>query len=187
MHPFKDGKGRSWQIELNCDNVEAVKGRCDVNVLDIEDPKSDLLEQLIAFPPLCCRIVEALVADQLAEKGVPEKDFRQAMNGDAIGDALEGLRSELVNFSPRSRRALLRTVREKQRDVEEKGIELAMARLTDPALVAAAETQMRSALEIEMNRLLGSAASASESSTPATKPPASSASTPDDSPGASSA
>jgi hypothetical protein len=184
MKTFHDAKKRPWRIELNCDNVEAVKSRCDVNVLDIEDPKSDLLQQLVEFPPLCCAIVEALIAEQLEEQGVAVKDFRQAMGGDAIGEALEGLREELVNFSPKSRRPLLRAVREKQRAVES-GLRLAMSSLENPALLEGAERQLRQKLREEMEKLLGP--SDSESSTPVTRPPESSASTPADSPGGSSA
>jgi hypothetical protein len=172
--------------------VEAVKASTGINVLDIEDPQSELLKQLIEFPPMCCGIVEALVEEQLTACGVTKKEFRRAMNGDAIGDALEGLRAELVNFSPRSRRALLRTVQEKQRAVEASGIKLALESLSDPKLLEAAEAQLRQSLKREMEKILESDRSPlvpSETgySTPVMKPPASWASTPDVLPGASSA
>ena len=210
MPTFRDSQNRTWSLTLNCANIEAVQSRCQINVLDIEDPQSDLLERLIDFPPLACQIVEALLAEDLERANVSPADFRRAMSGDAIAEALDGLREELIAFFPKSRRSLLRTVREKQRAVEETGLKLALEKLADPALMEAAEQQLRRQIQAQMDKVLAPEVSTSELSrvppprvaevvrlppqpapsapaswTPATRPPASWASTPAGSPGES--
>ncbi len=193
MPTFRDSQNRTWSLTLNCANIEAVQSRCQINVLDIEDPQSDLLERLIDFPPLACQIVEALLAEDLERANVSPADFRRAMSGDAIAEALDGLREELIAFFPKSRRSLLRTVREKQRAVEETGLKLAMEKLADPALMEAAEQQLRRQIQAQMDKVLAPevsrlpqpAPSAPASWTPATRPPASWASTPAGTPGES--
>ena len=157
MKTFQDSKNRTWRIELNCDNVAAIKETVGVNVLDIAEKDSELLKQLTDYPPMVAEIVFVAIQDQAATAGVDKTEFRRSLNGDAISAAWEGLLAEIVNFSPKSRRSLLAAVLDKQREVEEAATDLALARLNDPALkanlMAALETQIRGDIEKSLESL----------------------------------
>ena len=142
MHSFTDSKGRPWQLELNVDVIEQVKAECGVNLLDVADPDSNLLKELVTFPPLVAKLIFAAVADQAKLKEVDDREFRRSMNGDTLQAAHEALLDEVILFSPKHRRSLLQAVREKQSEVEEAGVKLAMDRLTDPELTRQALEQM---------------------------------------------
>ena len=178
MKIFRDTKNREWKLELNCDTIQAAKEALGINVLDIEDPESGLLAELIAFPPMCCKIIQALIVDQLTAAKVEEKDFRQSMDGDALGNAMEALRAEIVNFFPKSRRPLLAEVRAKQRAVEVKGVEVALAKINDPKLMEAVERDLVKRMDAEIARILGPQVLEPESSKTAGKPLESSESIP---------
>jgi len=142
MHEFRDNKGRPWQLEINVDVIEQVKTECGVNLLDLADPDSDLIRQVIAFPPLIAKLVFAAVAEQAKLKEVNDREFRRSMNGDSLQSAHDALLDEIILFCPQGRRSLLQAVRDKNREVEEAGISLAMTRLNDPELTQKALAAM---------------------------------------------
>lgn len=165
MHSFIDSKGRPWQLEINVDVIEQVKIECKTNLLDIADPDSNLMHELVAFPPLIAKLLFSAMADQAKVKEVDDREFRRSMNGDTLQAAHEALLDEIILFSPKHRRRLLQAVREKNQEVEEAGVDLALTRLNDPALkdqtLAAMDRQVRMRIE-ESLRDLGQAESPSE-------------------------
>ena len=181
MHTFTDSKGRPWQLEINVDAIEQVKIDCGINLLDVADPDSNLMQELVAFPPLIAKLLFSAMADQAKVKEVDDREFRRSMNGDTLQAAHEALLDEIILFSPKHRRRLLQAVREKNQEVEEAGIDLAMGRLNDPALkdqaLAAMDRRVRMKIE-ESLRELGQAESplATGSLTNVGTPPDSSAS-----------
>lgn len=179
MHAFRDGKQRTWKLEIHCDAVEEIQEKLGVNVLDLMDKDSSLLQQLTLFPPLVAKICLVAISEQLAASSIGEKEWRQTMTGDALSDATEALLAEIINFSPRSRRPLLQAVLDKNREVEQAGTDLALARINDPQLtsqiLAAVErriaAEMRRSVELLNNESSAAESSASESSTAAGTPP----------------
>jgi hypothetical protein len=134
MHEFRDNKGRPWQLELNVDVLEQIKTECGSNLLDLADPDSDLIREVIAFPPLIAKLVFAALAEQAKLKEVDAREFRRSMNGESLQAAHDALLDEIILFCPPGRRSLLQAVRDKNREVEEAGVSLAMTRLNDPEL-----------------------------------------------------
>jgi hypothetical protein len=181
MHEFRDAKNRVWRVDLNCDSVQRVKDVCGCNILDLVDTESALYQEVLRFPVLVARLVYVLCLDQVETAKVDETDFRRAMNGDALGDAAEALRAEIVNFSPRSTRPLMEKMLAKQHELEAKGMALAMARLEDPAISEALEEKIRRDMDEALSSALGTACLSS-----AGGPAAAPASTPDASLGDSS-
>ena len=175
MKTFLDTKGRSWELAVNCDTIEAVKAACDANVLDLLDPESDLMQEVTGFPPVIAKLLFAAVTDQAVIKGVDDREFRRSMAGDALADAFDALREELISFCPKHRRRVAAAVLEKNRDVEEAAADLALAKLADPELKAklleALETNLRREMETALERLSGTGGGPIASSSAAGTPP----------------
>jgi hypothetical protein len=171
MHSFSDSKGRTWNLELNVDVIELVKADCGVNLLDVADPDSDLLKELVAYPPLIAKLIFSALADQAKLREVDAREFRRSMNGDALQAAHDALLDEIILFSPSHRRNLLQAVRDKNREVEEAGTKLALTRLHDPELahqaLAAMDRQISERIKSALETL-----GATPSSTSAGPPPA---------------
>ena len=181
MHPFTDSKGRPWQLEVNCETIEQVKAQCGVNILDIAVFDSDVAREIALFPPLLCKLLFSALAEQAKTKEVDDREFRRSMNGDAINAAHEALLDEIVLFSPKHRHQLLQAVRDKNREVEEAGLALALEKLNDPAMksraLEAMERQTRRQIEEALKALeplTPENRSATGSSTSAGRPPDSS-------------
>ncbi len=191
MHSFKDARQRAWNLEVNCDVIAQVKQACGVNILDLMDPDSGLMKEVVTFPPLLCKFLFAALGEQAAALKVEEREFSRAMAGDAISEAFEALQDELLLFCPRHRRDLLTEVLKKNREVEAAGTELMLARLADPSLkeqaLAAMDARVRLQIEEALSQLGPRGAdspSATGSSASAGPPPDSSASpVPDLTPG----
>jgi hypothetical protein len=201
MHTFKDAKDRTWELAVNCETVDLVKADSRVNILDLIDDESELARLVAAYPPLLAKFVYAMVRDQAAKKdqaGVDDAEFRRSISGDAWDAMSEALLDELVLFSRKHRRPLLQAVRERKRDVEQAGVNLALSRVQDQELrdklVQAMDDRIRqrmaeSLAAIAAGRQPPPAASdsATRSSSDAGTPPDSSAGpAPDATPGASS-
>jgi len=148
MHEFLDSKGRPWHIEINLDTIELVKADCGVNVLDIADPDSDLLKELAVFPMLVGKILFAALSDEAKTKEVDAKEFRRSIGGEAFQKGYDALLDEVILFSPPRRRQILQAVRDKNREVEEEGISLAMQKLSDPNL----KTQAMEAMDRQLSQ-----------------------------------
>lgn len=134
MHEFTDTKGRPWKLDVNVDTIEQVKAACDVNLLDLADPDSGLMREVNAFPPLIGKLLFAALADQAKAKEVDEREFKRSMSGDTLAAATDAILDEIVLFCPSHRRKLLQAVLDKNREVEEAGTALMMARLSDPGV-----------------------------------------------------
>jgi hypothetical protein len=154
MHEFRDTKGRPWQLEVNVDTIEQVKIDCGINLLDVADPSSNLMQELIAFPPLLAKLLFSSMADQAKTKEVDDREFRRSMNGDTLQAAHDALIDEIILFSPKHRQSLLQAVRDKNREVEEAGTNLALARLADPALQKQALEAMDRKLRLQIEEAL---------------------------------
>jgi hypothetical protein len=182
MHSFRDTKNREWKIDINCDVIESVLAETNTNLLDLLDKDSQLLMELTTFPPLVCKLVAATIREQLVEAKIDDKEFRRAMNGDALSEASDALLDELVLFSPKHSRNLRAAVLEKHREVQAAATDLAMGRIEDPALkerlIAAMDRRIERDLREALAHMEGheppARSSAPESSTTVGTPPDSS-------------
>lgn len=135
MLTFRDTKNREWKIESNVGTVKRVRDALQINLLDLADEKSNLLTRLRDEPWLLCDILYAACRPQMDAAGATAEDFAESMGGDSLAVAFEAVQDCVILFSTGGRRSLLKTVFEKQAEVEAATIDLAMTRLQDPALV----------------------------------------------------
>lgn len=131
MRAFKDNSGREWSIEITVAAIKRVRGLAGVDLMEVLEGSSGLIEKLVRDPVLLCDVIYAACKPQADERQVSDEAFGASMAGDAIEHATAALLEELVDFcpSPRDRANLgrvlkaTREVMEKARDVVERRID----------------------------------------------------------------
>jgi len=134
MKTFQDNQNRTWAITLNVDALKRIKDLTGVDLMQIVSDGGKLIERLVSDPVLLCDVIYAACREEAETKQISDRDFGRAMAGDAIEKATEALLGELADFFPQRRRAVLTKVLEKLARYQGKALELAEARLDDPAM-----------------------------------------------------
>lgn len=133
MKSFRDTENREWIISVNVTTLKRVKGLLGVDLLSAFDPKSELLQRLIADPILLVDVVYCVCKEEADKRNITDEDFGRAMAGDPIEAATEAVFEELANFSPRTRQ-LYRKALAKLSAFQAKAIQLAEVKLDNPEL-----------------------------------------------------
>lgn len=139
MKRFRDSEGREWLVSLTVDTVRRVKGTLDVDLLDLQ--KDSLLARLVDDPITLCDVLYVICRPEADERGITDEQFGRCLAGDVIDDATTALLEGLVDFFPRRRREVLQKALEKLKHLEDRSIQLALARLDDPELEARIERE----------------------------------------------
>ncbi|MGO8691631.1 MAG: hypothetical protein ACLQLG_18585 [Thermoguttaceae bacterium] len=190
MHEFKDGKNRTWRLEVNCETIALAKAECDVNVVDLADSESDLAKEVTEYPPLLAKIGFAMLKDQAETAEVEPVEFARSLNGDGWEALFDAMLDEIVLFSRRHRRPLLQAVLGQQRQAEETASKLVLEQIQDQRvrqqLLAAMEDQIRSQIQAALARLRegpagGATAAAVVEKSPSATPSSTGAGSPPDS------
>ena len=132
MKTFADNAARTWAINVSVSAVKRVRDMLGVNLLEIADMKSGMLDRLVTDPCLLCDILFCLVQPEAEAKGISDEDFGRALAGDALDQATDALLSEVVDFFPKGRRTVLRKILDKLAALQQKAVVTAMTRLEDP-------------------------------------------------------
>lgn len=132
MRTFNDNAGRTWTLAVNVDAVRRVRSIVNVDLLEAVEGK--LIEKLVGDPILLCDVIYVICKPEADQRSVSDEDFGRSMAGDAIDHATTSLLEELVDFFPKSRRALLTKALGKFRQLETKAIQLVDKQLDDPNL-----------------------------------------------------
>ena len=132
MRTFNDNAGRTWTLAINVDAVRRVRSIVNVDLLEAVEGK--LIEKLVGDPILLCDVIYVICKPEADQRSITDEDFGRSMAGDAIDHATTSLLEELVDFFPKSRRALLTKALGKFRQLETKAIQLVDKQLDDPKL-----------------------------------------------------
>ena len=132
MRTFNDNAGRTWTLAVNVDAVRRVRSILNVDLLEAVEGK--LIEKLVGDPILLCDVIYVICKPEADQRSITDEDFGRSMAGDAIDHATTSLLEELVDFFPKSRRALLTKALGKFRQLETKAIQLVDKQLDDPKL-----------------------------------------------------
>jgi hypothetical protein len=158
MKTFRDTAGREWAITVDMPalsrvmkaGLEHLGEPIKVNLLALLEPESELLNKVLAYPPLLGGILYALCQPQCVEKNVSDEDFARGISdGDVLGKAADAVLEETAGFFPQGRRKVLQKMLEKSQAFAEKARALQEARLATGELEAAIDE----ALEAELARL----------------------------------
>jgi hypothetical protein len=134
MKTFADNAGRTWALKVDVSTIRRVRDVLELNLLELVDLKSNMLERLYQDPCLLCDILFVLVKPEAEAKGVTDEDFGRSLGGDALGDATDALLTEIVDFFPKGRRELLTKILSKWTAMQGKAVGLASRKLDSPEL-----------------------------------------------------
>ena len=123
-----------WTVQITVATIKRVQALVGVNLLDVLDSKSHLLEKLSTDPILLCDVLYAICQEQAQAANITDEQFGQALAGDVIDHATTALLQELADFFPAAKRQVLKKALAKLRQVEEKALEIASAQLDSPEL-----------------------------------------------------
>jgi hypothetical protein len=149
MRTFNDNAGRTWTLAINVDAVRRVRSIVNVDLLEAVEGK--LIEKLVGDPILLCDVIYVICKPEADQRSITDEDFGRSMAGDAIDHATTSLLEELVDFFPKSRRALLTKALGKFRQLETKAIQLVDKQLDDPKLEEKVLGQLQQRLSEPMN------------------------------------
>lgn len=149
MRTFNDNAGRTWTLAINVDAVRRVRSIVNVDLLEAVEGK--LIEKLVGDPILLCDVIYVICKPEADQRSITDEDFGRSMSGDAIDHATTSLLEELVDFFPKSRRALLTKALGKFRQLETKAIQLVDKQLDDPKLEEKVLGQLQQRLSEPMN------------------------------------
>lgn len=144
MKTFRDGNGKEWVIEINVTSIKRVRDLAGFDLLEVVE--GTLIDKLIRDPVLLCDVIYAACKPEADARGIDDRQFGQAMFGDAIAHASDALLEELVNFCQNPRdRAILAKVLEKTRVAMDKARDLIEARLNSGEIEKAVDRVLASA------------------------------------------
>lgn len=162
MHQFTDNEGRPWQLVLNGWQLKKLKETID---FDARDHKSIL--RACEDPALICDIAFVLCEEQAQKANVTDRQFGEALSGDAIDDATEALLAELTDFFPRSQRLALTKVLATVKEYQTRATTLATEKLESPAMTSLIEKSIAEASQKIDSLLAGTSIGNSSGKQPA--------------------
>jgi len=140
---FTDTAGRVWDVRIDVETIRTIReSELKINLLEVLDPKSGLLERL-SDPVMLVDLLYLVCKSQADCEQISPADFGRAMAGDAIAEATDALLESLVNFCPNAR----------LRNVQSQMLKAA-SRARDQALTAIEAKIADGSLERAMNAAL---------------------------------
>lgn len=124
MQKFTDNVGREWSISLNGWQLKKLKHDLGFAA---RDPES--IFRAAEDPGLLCDVLYVLCEDQAKAAGVTDRQFGEALTGDAIDAAAEAYMLETVDFFPQRQRPALKKALAKIREIQEKETKAGMEKL----------------------------------------------------------
>ena len=146
MKTFTDNAQREWSVELNVTSMKRIRDLAEVDLMDILGEGGNLMVRLQEDPILLCNVIYAICKPQADKLSVSDEQFGEAMAGDAIDKGMEALLAELINFIPGRKRVLFEKAMGKMSEYQTRLLDLAEAKLNDPAMDQRMEAAMREAL-----------------------------------------
>lgn len=127
MKPFKDNKGRQWEIDVNVSSIRRVK---DVTGIRLDGDQQELAVKLNDVINLC-NVLFVLCKPQADAQGVTDEQFGESLAGDVLGAAVDALREAITDFFPSRQRTVMTAALAKAREVETALIDRAGRRVAD--------------------------------------------------------
>jgi len=130
MRPFKDAKGRTWELEINVWLVRRVRDYLGLNLYNLVDSQARPLGELLNDPARLVDVLFLLCRDQADTLNVTDEAFGRSFSGDSLEDAADAFVAALLDFFPsRQGRATLQKVIDKSKAVEARMRELTEEKL----------------------------------------------------------
>tara|TARA_R110002020_G_scaffold462046_1_gene681334 strand:- start:207 stop:671 length:465 start_codon:yes stop_codon:yes gene_type:complete len=124
MKTFTDNAGREWSITITIATVKKIRGSLDIDLA--ADDLSVVLQDLGTDPVKLCDLIFVLCSDQAEKAGISDVQFGESLAGDAIDSATSAFMDELVDFTPKKKRTILRNVLDKLEVAKDLAVEKAL-------------------------------------------------------------
>lgn len=112
---FTDRQDRSWSIVLDVALCRDVKNQLGVDLANWADGKA--ASKLWSDDGALVDTLWALIGDAAKERGVDERDFAKALNGDVLAEGLKAIEDAVVNFTRPDRREVVKKIAAKSGEV----------------------------------------------------------------------
>jgi len=113
MAQFSDSKSGVWLVSVTMGTVKRVKDETGFNVLDLVDPRSDLVKQLARDPVDLFLILTSVLRPQLVERGISDDQFAELLNEAQIDAACTALMEATFDFFQPKKRGILKNAHAK--------------------------------------------------------------------------
>lgn len=145
--------GISWSVTIDVLKVRRVRERRDR--LDLAAQDGTQLRKLAEDVVLAADVLWDLVETQASAANISQEAFFSALGGDDGDRAAQALFDAIIDFFPKGRRAALRRLLDKDREMETAGLDLAVTKLsseeTTRALMGKLEADIDAALDAAIN------------------------------------
>lgn len=131
MHRFRDNTGREWCLSLNGWQLKRLKEQIGFDARDHES-----IFQAVGDPALLCDVLYVLCQEQADKDGVTDRQFGEALTGDAIDSAADAYMQESVDFFPQRQRPALKAMLTKIQEMQDRATTLAEEKMNSPAMQA---------------------------------------------------
>jgi len=118
MKQFTDNSGKEWSIDIHALSIDQVRREVDVDLIAWATGTGEEVAKAASDPVTIIRVMCSLCADQMEKDGVDEVAFAKALRGDGLENAVEALVEDLIDFFPKSKATLLRSMHDKSRAAE---------------------------------------------------------------------
>lgn len=149
MPVFKDQGGREWTVSLDAPLIREVRKECGI------DPVSgEAYERAYDDSLLLGDILAVLCREQIVKVGIHADQFRALIRGDVADAALKAFHEAQIDFSPGSRREVLRATAAKMNQIRETANQKIMQRLNSTEFAQQLEAALDKRMENTLNDAL---------------------------------
>jgi hypothetical protein len=104
MQIYKDSEKREWKVVVNVGTAKAVKEALSVDLFNIY---IDDANKLFSDPILFVNVLYVLCRKQCEDRKMTDEEFGAALTGDSLEEAANALLTEVANFFPSARAAVM--------------------------------------------------------------------------------
>lgn len=160
MKTFKDREGTVWTIDITVTAVKRVRAGMDLDLLTAPDGK--VLAELADDDVRMVDLIYWLCKPEADTRNISDEQFGERMAGEAIERAYDAFMEDLTDFfrDPAKRR-VMKLMNEKAKTLATKQMAMLDEKLSDPAIDAMIDSELKKAGDSFTKRL------ASQASTPA--------------------
>ena len=95
---FKDAAGREWTVAITIGAAREIRDKLGVDLLQPEQGDPPLLTRLGTDEMLLAEVILCLIADQIEQRQLTERDIRNLFDGRTLLAAHQAFYRELVDF-----------------------------------------------------------------------------------------
>jgi hypothetical protein len=105
MKTFRDKEGREWRLEIDLQAASRLKSLLGVNLFEVFDEHWTLYRTITTDPEILLNVLYRLCHEQADRRGMDAAAFAAGFSGEVIGQAVDALTLELLDFFPDGQKA----------------------------------------------------------------------------------